>query len=163
MAGAWNVTGAIGTVAVGGDFQGSVALSDSTGQVTLTKMDVLGKLLGATITSTGSLGTITVGAVENSTVTAGDLAAQHRSIGGFSVKGLTGVANAFINSNVQAYTLGTIVIKTVKTNNGLTKFGVKGHYVASYVRDAQKAKTKVTGPQGPPIDAAGDYLMDLVA
>jgi hypothetical protein len=162
-AGAWNVTGAIGTVAVGGDFQGSVVLSDSTGQVTLTKMNVLGKMLGATITSTGALGTITVGAVENSTVTAGDLAAQHRSIGGFSAKGLTGVANAFINSNVQAYTLGTIVIKTVKTDNGLTTFGVKGHYVASYVRDAQKAKTKVTGPQDPPIDAAGDYLMDLVA
>jgi len=155
-------TGAAATktaAAVSGDFKGNVTLTDAV-RKTLGTMTVAGWLADATITSAGPLGALTVGAASNATVLAGDLTVQRTSIAGFSVKGIKGQDFAFINSNVQAWTLGTVAVLGVKTDNGQASFGVKGHHVDSYVRGATKLG-KTDGPQTP--DTEVDYLLDLVA
>jgi hypothetical protein len=170
LGGLWDVKGAVGAIAISGDFKGHLTLTDTTGQMTLGKMDVAGWLKDATIESTGPMGMLTVGAANNATVLAGDLTpdvTRHKSIAGFSVKGIKGKEKdiAFINSNVQAWTLDAVVLKAVDGNNaanGHAKFGVKAHYIGSYTRDT--IKLAKIGPGTDSEDAVDpDYRLDLSA
>ena len=149
---------------VSGNFTGNVTLTDAV-RKTLGKMTVAGWLKDATITSAGPLGALTVGAASNTTVLAGDLTAdltKHKSIAGFSVKGIKGVTQSlFINSNVQAYALGAIVVSRVAGDNGGVLFGFKGHAIASYTRDGVKYSKLGTTAAEDKVDP--DYRLDLSA
>jgi hypothetical protein len=70
-------------------------------------------------------------------------------IGTFTVKGISGQTNLFIDADVAAWMMGTIAIKGVQVDNsahGGADFGVSGHTLSSYKRDATSL-SKLTGPQ----------------
>jgi hypothetical protein len=156
-------TGAAATktaAAISGDFKANVTLTDAV-RKTLGTMTVAGWLADATISSAGPLGALTVGAASNATVLAGDLTVQQTSIAGFSVKGLKGQDFTFINSNVQAYRLGAVVVKAVDGDNGGPIFGFKGHAITSYTRDGVKYSKLGTTAAEDKVDP--DYRLDLSA
>ncbi|MCX5673136.1 MAG: hypothetical protein NTU94_17620 [Planctomycetota bacterium] len=94
--------------------------------------------------------------MRSSNLRAGD-ATAHASIASLTVKGLQGAAS-FINSNVSAWTLGTISIRAVQADNSDQPFGITGHSVGSYTRDG----TRLPKPAGTlPFDSADDYVAQL--
>jgi hypothetical protein len=152
--------------AVSGDFAADVTV---TGTVKTTlAMSIAGWLDGATILSTaGPVGTLTVGGIRDSRIQAGD-ASVHTSLGGLIVRGIKGQTYSFINSNISAWTMGTVPLRDVLTDNaGHTPqaFGVQAHTVATYSRYEGKAVakkgSKLTGP-APTFDPVGDYSVQLV-
>jgi len=159
-------TGIAGTktvAAVLGDFAADVTVTGGGLKQVLGTLTVAGWLDGAVIGSAGPIGTVTVGGMHDSRLTAGDMTTACTSIAGLAVKGLKGEPLAFINSNVSAWALGMIGLKCVQPNNtGHTPaaFGIKGHTVTGYTRDGKKYPSK--GLPGLVIDHAGDYSVELV-
>jgi hypothetical protein len=145
--------------AIPGDFGADLTLTETVKQA-LGRLTVAGWLDGATIVSAGPLGTLTVGGVRDSLIQAGD-AGVHTSLGGLTVQGIKGQTYSFINSNVSAWTMGTVSLKGVKTvNTGNTPagFGVTGHKITPYSRDGQR----FTGTVGPKVvEGVDDYLVEL--
>ena len=160
--------------AVLGNFGADVTVTGGGLKPVLGNLTVAGWLDGATILSTaGPVGTLTVGGMRDSTIQVGSVVvadvANHKTLGGLTVGGITGqAAPFFINSNVSAWTMGTVTLRDVLTANaGHTPqaFGVQAHTVATYSRYAGKAVAKkesnLTG-QAPTFDPVGDYSVQLV-
>jgi hypothetical protein len=169
---ATGVAASLANPGMSGDFAADVTV---TGTVKTTlAMSIAGWLDGATILSTaGPVGTLTVGGMRDSTIQVGSVVvadvANHKTLGGLTVGGITGqAAPFFINSNVSAWTMGTVTLRDVLTANaGHTPqaFGVQAHTVATYSRYEGKAVakkgSKLTG-QAPAFDPVGDYSVQLV-
>ena len=153
----------LGVPGAAGDFQASVRVTSTTARQALGALAVAGWLDKADIFSAGPVGTVIAGGMRDSSVTAGDMAAGHASIAGLTVKGLKGGGPAFINSHVSGWTLGTISVKAVQTVNAghvPAAFGIQGHTITSYARDAKKYPSK--GSPGFVVDQADDYTVQLV-
>jgi len=163
-------TGVAGTKtvqAIPGDFGADVTLTNALAKAALGTLTVAGWLDGATVASAGPLGTVKVGGMRDSRVEAHDAGTQ-KSIGSFTVTGISGQAEAFINSSLTGDSLGTLVLRDVRTNNGANggaDFGVTGHIISSYTRWQGKAVakkgSKLTG-QAPAFDPVGDYSVQLI-
>ncbi|MCX5671203.1 MAG: S8 family serine peptidase, partial [Planctomycetota bacterium] len=131
-------TGVAGTTtvqAVPGDFGADMTLTNALAKVALGTLTVAGWLDGSTISSAGALGTLTVGGLRSSTITAGDLGgtpATQMALGSLTVKGIAGETDLVLGSSISAWTLGTVTLRDVNPANGGTVFGVKGHTLASY-------------------------------
>ena len=160
--------------AVLGNFGADVTVTGGGLKPVLGNLTVAGWLDRATILSTaGPVGTLTVGGMRDSTIQVGSVVvadvANHKTLGGLTVGGITGqAAPFFINSNVSAWTMGTVTLRDVLTANaGHTPqaFSVQAHTVATYSRYAGKAvakkESKLTG-QAPTFDPVGDYSVQLV-
>jgi len=147
-----------------GDFGADVTLTWTGATPALAAMSVAGWLMGATISSAGSVGTVRLGGVQDSTLTAGNLTDARSKITSLTVTGIKGSpAPSFINSNVSAWTLGTVSVKGVQTLNAghvPAAFGIKGHTINSYARDGRKYPSK--GLPGFAVDHADDYTVELV-
>lgn len=144
----------INTIITRGDLEANLTLngaSDVGGVNSITLMQVGGWVRDSDIVAAGNLHSITVGGLTGSDLYVGVLAgipfitastadfASYLAIDRLVVKGFRdGQANAFVNSNVFAWTLGTISLKNVQPLNDWTPFGVVGHSIASYTRTLNK-------------------------
>jgi hypothetical protein len=171
-------TGVAGTKtvqAIPGDFGADVTLTGvapvagKKQPMTLGSMTVAGWLDGSTISSAGALGTLTVGGLRSSTITAGDLGvtpATRMALGSLTVKGIVGETDLLLGSSISAWNLGTVTLRDVNMSNGGTAFGVKGHTLASYTRYAGKVvakkATKLTGPLQDAVEADTDFSVAVV-
>jgi len=148
---------------ISGDLGADVTLTYPGATFVLNTLSVAGWLIGATVSSTGSVGTVTLGGIQDSTLAVGDLAARFKQVTNLTVKGIKGAAASFINSNVSAYLLSTVSVTGVQTVNSdhlPAAFGIQGHTITSYTRDAKKYPSK--GSPGFVVDQADDYLVALV-
>jgi len=145
--------------AVSGDFAADVTVTGA-GKTTLT-MAVAGWLDGAAIASpNGPLGSIALGGIRNSAITAGDNLTQ-TLLSRLTVKGIKGQSFSFINSTVSAWTLGTISVKGVQADNGNQAHGITGHRITtSYTRDGKRLAGPAVGPRV--VEQVDDFLVELV-
>jgi hypothetical protein len=168
--GTMTITGVAATrtlPAVLGNLGADVTLTGGGTKAVLGTLTVAGWLDGATISSLVPLGRLTVGGMRDAAIRAGD-AQTHVRRDALTLSGIKGEAFALIDSNVAAWTVETLTLRNVQTNNaGHTPqaFGVQAHTVATYTRYAGKtvAKrgSKLTGP-APTFDPVGDYSVQLV-
>jgi len=144
---------------VSGDFAADVTVTGA-GKTTLT-MAVAGWLDGAAIASpNGPLGSIALGGIRNSAITAGDNLTQ-TLLSRLTVKGIKGQSFSFINSTVSAWTLGTISVKGVQADNGNQAHGITGHRITtSYTRDGKRLAGPAVGPRV--VEQVDDFLVELV-
>ena len=109
----------------------------------LTALTVTGILDNSSILSAGHLGALTFGALRNSRILAGvnasstglpdsliDFTAAAK-IASVTVKGIAGMPNAMINSNIAAQFLGAISLRDVLGANGTTDFGLAADKIAA--------------------------------
>ena len=160
MSGTWNGN-AIKSVTVGGDGNDltmRLRQGPAGKLLALGKIKVAGCMEGSSILTRGSIGSVTVGAVEDSAVQAGvstagcvdansdgvlDLAAPATidaaaRIGSVKVIGLAGRQFAMVNSNFSAGAFGSVLARDAQTADGQPLFGFSGHAMAKMVyRDSQ--------------------------
>jgi 6-phosphogluconolactonase (cycloisomerase 2 family) len=158
-----------GVAALTGDFKGDLQLTSTAAKLNLGTMSVAGWLDGAVLRSTGPIGAVTAGGLRNSRILAGvkesvaGLPASAddfdvlTSIGSLTIRGIAGQAKGFLNSDVAAWTLGTISVKGVETTIGQA-FGIVGHSLVSYTRDGAKAP-KASAPF---VIMDGQYTVQLI-
>ena len=154
------------TPAISGDFGANLTLTNALAKPALGTLSVSGWLDGATITSAGPLGTVKVGGMRDSRIEAHDAGTQ-KSIGSFTIQAIAGQTDVFINANVSGDTLGTVVLRNVRTNNVANAgadFGVTGRKIASYTRwqgkVAAKKASNLVGAQV--IEQTEDYIFQLI-
>jgi uncharacterized protein YkwD len=170
----------------GGNLGADVTLTDGTlvGATPVVKtLTVAGWLDGASIFSAGPLGTITVGGIRSSTIYAGidggvtglpgagdfnlftnAKGAAVSGIAGFTLKGIVGQAFLFIDSNVAAWTMGKVTIAAVQTDNSALSgddFGVAGHAIATYKRDALSWSKVATATPPQDFQHDGNFFVRL--
>jgi hypothetical protein len=117
----------VGTIKVKGNFGGTVQTT------TLGSLQVTGTLLGASITATDGIGSISAGSITGSSILAGvtpgmtalpadevDFINKSASIGSVSVSG------TFSDSDIASWNVKSVSIRTVETQAGGTAFGVAG-------------------------------------
>jgi 6-phosphogluconolactonase (cycloisomerase 2 family) len=158
-----------GVAALTGDFKGDLRLTSTAAKLDLGTMNVAGWLDGAVLHSAGPVGAVTAGGLRNSRILAGvkesvaGLPASAddfdvlTSIGSLTIRGIAGQAKGFLNSDVAAWTLGTISVRGVETTNGQA-FGIVGHSLVSYTRDGAKAP-KASAPL---VIMDGQYVVQLI-
>jgi hypothetical protein len=153
------------TPAISGDFKADVTLTGvapvagKKQPMTLGSMTAAGWLADMTLGFTGPLGPLTMGGMRNADILAANAADATMSIAGLTIKGATG-DKWFINSNVLANKLATVVVSKVETDNSANNpaaFGIKAHTITSYTCD----KTKHVAV-GNVLDSEGDYTVELL-
>ncbi len=149
-----------------GDLQASVNVAASTSVGSIT---IAGLLNGATITTAGDIGTVTIGGMNESGVFAGTLARPagladffaDRTISKFAIKGITGfTGDLFAGSQVAAQEFGTISVQKVDPTNGVVPFGFVADVIKSYNRVGGAKLSKLEDPAS--LDAAGDYRLVIL-
>jgi 6-phosphogluconolactonase (cycloisomerase 2 family) len=160
-----------GVTALTGDFKGDLQLTSTAAKLDLGTMNVAGWLDGAVLRSAGPIGAVAAGGLRNSRILAGvkesvaGLPASAddfdvlTSIGSLTIKGIAGQTKTkgFLNSDVAAWTLGTISVKAVETTNAEV-FGIAGHSLVSYTRDGTKAPKALA----PFVITDGQYIVQLI-
>jgi len=151
---------------ISGDFGANLTLTNALAKPALGTLSISGWLDGAAVISAGPLGTVKVGGMRDSRIEAHDAGTQ-KSIGSFTVQGIAGQTEVFINANLSGDTLGTVVLRGVQTNNVANAgadFGVTGRKVASYTRWQGKVVAKkasnLVGAQV--IEQTEDYIFQLI-
>jgi hypothetical protein len=160
----------VGTVTVKGDMTGvTLGLSQAPSALkkALGTLTVGGWADTVTVDAAGHIGAVTVGGLKSTSVRAGDPvnnAVARGTIGVLTVRGVPGEAHSVIDLSVEAWTLGTVVLRNVNTANAGTFFGLVGHALGAYTRyqgkDVAAKAWNVTGPQH--IEQATDFLVELV-
>jgi hypothetical protein len=152
--------------AIPGDFGADLTLTNALAKPALGSLSISGWLDGATITSAGPVGTVKVGGMRDSRIEAHDAGTQ-KSIGSFTIQGIAGQPEVFINANLSGDTLGTVVLRNVRTNNVANAgadFGLTARKIASYTRwqgkVAAKKASNLVGAQV--IEQAEDYIFQLI-
>jgi FG-GAP-like repeat len=148
------VAASLGTLSVAGDFAANVTLTGqgvAANQLALTQANIRGTVNGATFNVEGSVGSFTAGAFVNSQLLV-DLSSFNFKINSFQVNGISGSNTpAFVNSNVQAYAVVSVNLKSVQTNNNGVKFGILVHSPSGSVTVGSPAFTfnpALNTPQG---------------
>jgi FG-GAP-like repeat len=148
------VAASLGTLSVAGDFAANVTLTGqgvAANQLALTQATIRGTVNGATFNVEGSVGSFTAGAFVNSQLLV-DLSNFNFKINSFQVNGISGSNTpAFVNSNVQAYAVVSVNLKSVQTNNNGVKFGILVHSPSGSVTVGSPAFTfnpALNTPQG---------------
>ncbi len=148
-----------------GDFEANVELAGATPLASLT---VAGFLKNATVHTPGNIGKVTLGGIDHSSIFAGtdarpdeltDFTAE-RTIASFTIKGIVGVTDLFIDSQIAAQNLGTISVKGVDTDSGAGDFGFVAEAIKSYNRLGGAKGTMLEGPGV--TDSEDSYLVRLL-
>lgn len=160
----------LGTLKVNGNFEADLTLVE---EVPLTSIKVTGWLKNATIKTAGNIGSVNLGGIDTANVFAGidsrpdalsDFA-NARTIQSFTIAGIKGyTGDLFINSQVAAQTLGSIIVKGVDPT-GTGDYGFVADVIKSYSRAAAPGtpalvRTNLTTPQI--VDDLGDYLVRIL-
>jgi hypothetical protein len=147
--------GSIGTMTVKGNY-GDGVNGDTTLKLTqplgtkaaLGTLAVTGWMNGVNIASLDSLGAITAGGMKGgSNVYAGVLNVDdaltpmdslgsadmtHAGIASVTVKGITGIVDSYVNTDLAAWNMGTLKLGMIQVANAGTKFGVAADTIKSY-------------------------------
>ncbi|MEA3207066.1 MAG: hypothetical protein QOE70_123 [Chthoniobacter sp.] len=106
-------------------------------------LKITGILDNSTIKSAGHIGSVTAGALRNSSIFAGVKAATvglpdaladfevAARIATVTVKGIQGVANGVVNSNIAARVLGKVTLRDILNSNGGSDFGLAADEIAA--------------------------------
>ena len=148
-----------------GDFEANIELS---GVTPLAALTVAGFLKNSTVHTPGDIGKITLGGIDHSSIFAGTTArpddltdfTDERTIANFTIKGITGITDLFIDSQIAAQNIGTISVKGVDTDSGTGDFGFVADAIKSYNRLGGAKGAKLEGPGV--TDRADDYLVQLL-
>jgi hypothetical protein len=163
----------VGTLSVTGDMsnvQTTLTQAPDAKKKAMDTLTVGGKMSGASVTAAGNIGTMTVGAILQSTIQAGELsgpAAGHAGIGTLEIKGVadTRVPDWLVASTIQAWTLGTVTLRNVQPANAGTPLGITGHSLGAYTRyeagTVIKTLSNLSGPKADPVDADEDFAVSL--
>jgi hypothetical protein len=163
----------VGTLSVTGDMsneQTTLTQAPDAKKKALDTLTVGGKMSGASVTATGNIGTMTVGAILQSTIQAGELngpAAGRAGIGTLEIKGVadTRVQDWLVASTIQAWTLGTVTLRNVQPANTGKPLGITGHSLGAYTRyeadKVIKTLSNLSGPKTDPVDADEDFAVSL--
>lgn len=165
---------AIGSLSVGGDLKdvqlklNQGVVSGKPAVVALQTLNVLGMIDTAQILASGHIGSITAGAIKDSRIVAGvkptvtglptvlgDFESA-ASLGKFAIKGLTSAANDVINTQIAARTIGSLILRDVKTANGGSAFGVAADKIAAL----QVYEGKLLANHFTKLDTAGRILTE---
>ncbi|MCK4873392.1 MAG: carboxypeptidase regulatory-like domain-containing protein [Phycisphaerales bacterium] len=139
------------------------------------KFTVGGKIASTTIRSNASLGKITAGAMEESTIFAGvaqaltdlpdsadDFIAE-ATIGSVTIKGIAGEAHAYEATNIAAAYLGKVSVRNVLTNNNGTQFGFAAKSLGRFQRLEPDGKFKWPNKDEPDAPAPDeDFVIRLI-
>jgi hypothetical protein len=128
-----------GSKTVRGDFEADLETFTS---ARLGSITVAGLISNATIKAHGDIGAITAGGMVDSNVFAGtderpDSLTDFdtiQTIQSVTIKGVSGVANAFVDSQVAAAVISKIVVRDVDGTSGDSDFGFVADKVANYTR-----------------------------
>jgi hypothetical protein len=134
----------------------------------LSTFSVAGVVSLASIQTNGNIGKVIVGAMDRSSFFAGTTErpdelsdfTSTRSIQTFTVKGVTGVADAFVDSDVAAAKIGIVKVKSVATTSGDGEFGFVADAIRSYNRIGGLQATNLTTPGE--YDAEGNYSVTIL-
>jgi len=163
----------VGTLSVTGDMsnvQTTLTQAPDAKKKALDTLTVGGKMSGASVTAAGNIGTMTVGAILQSTIQAGELngpAAGRAGIGTLEIKGVadTRVQDWLVASTIQAWTLGTVTLRNVQPANTGKPLGITGHSLGAYTRyeadKVIKTLSNLSGPKTDPVDADEDFAVSL--
>jgi hypothetical protein len=133
------VASSIGRLSIDGDFQANVRLlSDKK----LGAVSVKGFLENATFQTLGDIAKITVGGVKNSNIFAGtdarpnglDDFTSESSLGSFTVKGIAGQTDLFVDTQIAASKVGKIMLRGIAGDSGDSAFGVVTDQISRYQR-----------------------------
>ena len=164
--GTWAVAGSIGSVTVrgndaalltaaaarslqvGGNLSAATVAFTNAKGIDLTTLNVTGTITGSAITAAASIGTATFGGMTGSTLFAGVAAgttglptAVAELAAGVSIRSVNDRGRSpFAASDVAAYSLGTVTLSDVTTDDGGTLFGVAAHAISSFALDQPKAR-----------------------
>jgi cyclophilin family peptidyl-prolyl cis-trans isomerase len=157
----------IGLLKATGNFEADVDLSDDS--ATPTSVAIGGFLRNATLHTAANFGTITLGAIEKSSVFAGvaarpaSLAAftEPHTIQSFTIAGIKGATTPlFVDSQVAAQTIGTIKVQGVSTATGGSDSGFVADVIRSYSRTPGVTKSNVAAPGV--FDDLGNYQVRVL-
>jgi hypothetical protein len=157
-----------------GDWMADVLLTNAAAPTVLSTFYVAGFLDGASVRSAGNVGTCTLGGLRNANLfagvqpavndlpdAAGDWTGVLATVRGVYVRGVTGEANSWINSNVAAPTLTYVTGKDILFDNSLNggaAFGVAAQTLGRlYWYDAAQ---RYFWPNTNPAEAAGPLPVD---
>jgi len=171
---------------VPGDFMAGVSLTGNPAAKTvLGTLTVANKWKDSSITVAGNSGSVTVGAAENSKLFVGvkdSVVGSPASVddfdsftlAGFTVKGVKGISNPFINTLVAAKTISRATLKDVLTDNAANAdapHGLIADVLKTYTRNITGAKAvrlskiddpTVLLPTPGEADRVDDYLVKVV-
>jgi hypothetical protein len=133
---------------IAGDFQARIVVTDASVKSSLGKLSVAGRASEGGVTSSGHIGSVTVGAMSNFTVAAGvktvvagvpeapDAADDFDAftIGTVNVKGLADGVDDVIGSNLWAQTIKKVTLRDIAEANGGAKFGVTAATLGTVAR-----------------------------
>ena len=148
-----------------GDFEANIELS---GVTPLAALTVAGFLKNSTVHTPGDIGKVTLGGIDHSSIFAGTDARpvelsdfiDERTIASFTIKGIAGVTDLFIDSQIAAQNIGTISVKGVDTDSGTGDFGFVADAIKSYNRLGGAKGSKLEEPGA--VDRTDDYLVQLL-
>jgi hypothetical protein len=141
-----SVTGNYGD-GVGGDTTLKLTQAFGGAKAALGALSVGGWMNDVNIVSTDSLGAITAGGMIGSNIYAGALSVDEvlppilaindtmvtpASIASVTVRGITGAAASFVNTNLVSWNIGTLKLNKIQVGNGGTPFGVAANSIKSY-------------------------------
>lgn len=128
---------------INGNFSGSILLTTTSNNINaIGRITVLGTIDGGSIRTSGNLGSISAGAIRNSSIFAGVKSSftttpsssglpdgqsdfeSDRTIESVVVNGIEGQSFNFINSNIAAWNIGAVRLVDIQTSNAGVPFGV---------------------------------------
>ena len=137
----------------------NINLSD--GAAKLMKVDVANYIDNTKIETFGKIGTITALGFTKSSIKTG----FGKSLDKLTVEGKTAGQIFFAGTDVNAGTIGAILLRNVGESNGGTPFGVTADLIAKYLRTKDGAVQKSLSDKSDPdstLDTAGDYRLVIV-
>ena len=123
--------------------------STSNSSNSLGSLSVNGNFDGGSLVSASNLGTIVLGGMRNSSIYAGVVSGfstspsssglpdgqndfeGDRTIQSIKVNGVSGQTYSFVNSNIAAFTIGTVRLVDIQTSNSGVPFGVAAANIGS--------------------------------
>lgn len=158
------VAPSLGTLKVNGDFAADLTLVD---ELPITSIKVTGTLKNATIKTAGNIGSVVLGGIDSANVFAG-VDSRPDALSDFTnartIQSFT--TGLFVNSQVAAQTIGSIIVKGAAASGAGTDYGFVADVIKSYSRSAISGgapaliRTNLTTPQT--VDDLGDYIVKIL-
>jgi hypothetical protein len=163
----------IASVAIAGDLEADLSLTDLGAVTSLSKLTVKGWLNESTIRAASNIGSLTVGGMTasqvlmdmtpNGTALPSDASVflgHDRALKSLKIKGVAGSTDSFIDSVIAGWSLGKLSLHEVRVDNNGDDFGVAGRMFGGidYMSDGVKYKSAKDIPFGD-FERNGDFVL----
>lgn len=143
---------ALGAARIGGDIRGATWSVGGEAGGSIGRLRAGGWLDEATLAADGSIGSLTLGGIRGSDVTAA-------TIGQLRIADRTGRAASFVDARITAAHIGRVRLNRVATDNRGHTHGLTADTIAAYHRPGQR---EAVGPAGRFLDLSGDFAVRVV-